>query len=341
MLLLFEGMDAVRETLRFFEEKSRSGLWSLDLKTRKLDWSRNHYALLGLEPFSIEPSMELIRKLTHPDDVRLVADMEAVLCSAGSYERQFRIVHANRRVRWLRLKGDVLLNTEGTAERAVGIIIDFTEEQEAIAQIRTQLHRTQTLVARVAVGTWIASPDGHFIDSSRYDQLTGRAPSEGLGMDWLNDVHPDDRDRVRHAWRHAVTRIHPFKCEFRMRFRDGVHIWVRSHGVPQTGEDGKVREWVGISLNIQADREWTGATDRITGAQLRAARALINWSVRDLAEHSSVSQATIRRLEEFDRMAGDRAVPVLTAALEKYGVEFLFPPDGNPAVRLRQIGRIH
>ena len=35
----------------------------------------------------------------------------------------------------------------------------------------------------------------------------------------------------------------------------------------------------------------------ITGAQIRAARALLDWSARDLSRASRVSPATIQRLE--------------------------------------------
>ena len=36
---------------------------------------------------------------------------------------------------------------------------------------------------------------------------------------------------------------------------------------------------------------------RITACQIRAARAMLRWSLADLAEHSSVSPRTITRLE--------------------------------------------
>jgi ribosome-binding protein aMBF1 (putative translation factor) len=76
----------------------------------------------------------------------------------------------------------------------------------------------------------------------------------------------------------------------------------------------------------------------LTGAQIRAARALVRWSAEDLARESAVSVATIRRAE-----LADRATPMTTAnelsvrrALESAGVEFIPDNGGGPGVRLRE-----
>lgn len=76
---------------------------------------------------------------------------------------------------------------------------------------------------------------------------------------------------------------------------------------------------------------------KITGAQIRAARALIRWRAEDLATHSGVGVATIRRSELVDgevSMNGPNADAV-RRALEAAGILFI-PENGNgPGVRLR------
>jgi ribosome-binding protein aMBF1 (putative translation factor) len=76
----------------------------------------------------------------------------------------------------------------------------------------------------------------------------------------------------------------------------------------------------------------------LTSAQIRAARSLIRWSAEDLATHSSLSVATIRRAELTDSetsmtTANDLAV---RRALEAAGVEFIDENGGGPGVRLRK-----
>lgn len=73
----------------------------------------------------------------------------------------------------------------------------------------------------------------------------------------------------------------------------------------------------------------------VTGSQLRAARALVRWSVDDLAESSRVTVATISHAEAQDgpvsvTPADARA---LRRALEGAGVEFLAENGGGVGVR--------
>jgi hypothetical protein len=75
----------------------------------------------------------------------------------------------------------------------------------------------------------------------------------------------------------------------------------------------------------------------ITSCQIRAARALINWSALLLAEHSGVGVATIRRMELAPSVPSSNAqtLDLVRKTLEKQGVEFIGSPDDRPGVRLK------
>ena len=75
----------------------------------------------------------------------------------------------------------------------------------------------------------------------------------------------------------------------------------------------------------------------ITGAQVRAAKALLGWSGSNLAEDAGVAISTIRRVEACDGLLETASIKVLQAiksALERNGVEFIGAPDDRPGVRL-------
>lgn len=76
----------------------------------------------------------------------------------------------------------------------------------------------------------------------------------------------------------------------------------------------------------------------ISSEQVRAARALIRWEQRDLAEASKVSLPSIKRLETTagPLAAQPRTIEAIRAALEAAGVEFT--NGGQPGVRLRKSG---
>lgn len=63
----------------------------------------------------------------------------------------------------------------------------------------------------------------------------------------------------------------------------------------------------------------------ITSEQLRGARAMLRWSIKDLSEASGVSVATIQRMEQEDGINNTLAknVAAVTMSLESHGIHFL------------------
>jgi transcriptional regulator with XRE-family HTH domain len=72
----------------------------------------------------------------------------------------------------------------------------------------------------------------------------------------------------------------------------------------------------------------------VTSAQVRMARAALNWSVRDLAEATGLHRNTITNLE-VGRYAGDpQTLSRIEKVLTRAGVEFT--NGDQPGVRLRK-----
>jgi predicted transcriptional regulator len=76
----------------------------------------------------------------------------------------------------------------------------------------------------------------------------------------------------------------------------------------------------------------------LTSELIRAARALLRWQQRNLADASSVSLPTIKRLESRPGIltAHGSTVAALKRALEGAGVEFT--NGDQPGVRMRKTG---
>ncbi|MCH7711941.1 MAG: transcriptional regulator [Proteobacteria bacterium] len=72
--------------------------------------------------------------------------------------------------------------------------------------------------------------------------------------------------------------------------------------------------------------------------QIRAARGLLRWSARILAEQAGVHLSTVQRMERSAGPVGGNVESVrrVQAALERAGVEFL-ADDDSPGVRLTRL----
>jgi predicted transcriptional regulator len=81
----------------------------------------------------------------------------------------------------------------------------------------------------------------------------------------------------------------------------------------------------------------------VTSEQVRAARALLRWEQKDLANASMVSLPSIQRLETKPGplAAQARTVAAIRAALESAGVEFIAENGGGAGVRLRKGGAVN
>ena len=75
----------------------------------------------------------------------------------------------------------------------------------------------------------------------------------------------------------------------------------------------------------------------VSSRQIKAARYLLGWTAKELAEACDVSQVTIKRYEASDGILDGRISQLLNikSAFEVAGIEFLGDPIESPGVRLR------
>ncbi len=75
----------------------------------------------------------------------------------------------------------------------------------------------------------------------------------------------------------------------------------------------------------------------LTAQQIRAARGLLRWSARELAERAGVHLTTVQRMErsEDTLRSTARTVAKVERALEAEGDDFL-PDNGGLGVRLKK-----
>lgn len=73
----------------------------------------------------------------------------------------------------------------------------------------------------------------------------------------------------------------------------------------------------------------------ITSGQIRASRALLKWTGKQLAEASGVAFSTLMRLEMGEGVPGAQAktLDAIQKALEEAGIEFIGTPDSGSGVR--------
>ena len=76
----------------------------------------------------------------------------------------------------------------------------------------------------------------------------------------------------------------------------------------------------------------------ITSAQIRAARALLNWTREVLSRRSGIGISALMRLESSDGVPGGniKTFEAVQTTLEAAGIEFIGSPGDRPGVRLNK-----
>ena len=342
MFVLFQGTDAANDTVHFAEEKVGYGLWQADLATGLMDCSPNTYRLLGVSADSWNPdnvapplSFSIFETVAHPDDLPALAEIHHVMAQGLPFDRQFRVIHRNGHVRSLSIHGEVLVDSAGKRTRVIGVVMDITQHVEKLHASQIDADRIRALIDGIGASIWTAQSNGNITDFIISNAKTVAEPGKFLGANWQSMLHPDDVEKRKRVWEKAIKNKTAYTNEYRVRATDGSYQWRRSYVAPMLNTDGSIREWVGLSLYIhsQASADTANAS-LLTGAQIRAARGILNWSVRDLADRTGLSAGVVRRLEASDgvnKNAGD-SLALVKDALSAGGVEFFVLPDGEAGV---------
>lgn len=111
-------------------------------------------------------------------------------------------------------------------------------------------------------------------------------------------VHPDDLDRVQASIAaHLEGRTHQYRCEFRLRSRDGAWVWYANYGKIMTVSEPVGRRFIGVTFNID-DRK--RREEEIAAANLKLAeqnRELdrVNAILQTLATTDTLTDLANRR----------------------------------------------
>jgi PAS domain S-box-containing protein len=225
--------------------------------------------------------------------------------------------------------------------------------EHAERALRDEEERRRILADSVPDLLWSATVDGFAVDHNRrWLRYTGQTPEEARGTGWLEPIHPDDREAVRHWWRTHGATARSFRAEFRLRrAEDGQYRWHQARAEPMLDGRGRILLWFGsctdvheLSLAREALRErevrlrlalefsklgdwsWDAATDIVTCSQRAAA-------IMGIHPGSQMTWRQMRTLlHKEDRDAAREEVERAVLQDADYDVEYrVNRPDGSVA----------
>jgi two-component system, LuxR family, sensor kinase FixL len=194
----------------------------------------------------------------HRDDLqKCLAAYTQAFDARQPFVMQYRLRRNDGQYRWISDQGVPLHDPEGTFAGYIGSCVDVTElvNKDQALRESEELMRVAAEAVNLGIWEWDLSKDEIWATNARRALLGLPASGKIALEDFICRLHPDDRDRIRHAIHDAIHKGEDFDSEYRLILPDGVVRWMSTRGSVHFDGDGKPARLLGISIDITARKQ--------------------------------------------------------------------------------------
>jgi PAS domain S-box-containing protein len=203
--------------------------------------------------------------IIHPDDQLLAAEdlHRRVTAAPEPFELEYRVLHADGSVRWVREKGQGVFDASGTVAALAGVITDVTEgkwTEDALARERTLL---RTVIDTLPDYVFVKDLEGRYVTTNQsYAHLLGETSHEGVAGKTDGDYLPPSLvQKYTMEDREMLETDRPIigREELSVMAPAGEARWVEVSKAPLHDGAGRLIGLVGVSRDITERRRMQGA----------------------------------------------------------------------------------
>lgn len=213
-----------------------------------------------------------MQQITHPDDlVRNVPLFERAVREGTPYTHEKRYIREDGGIVWVNNSVAVIRRANGEPFGVLAVTLDVTQRRESEEALRKSEETLRLATETAGMATWeldLETMEGTW-SPNRFDLLgmARRPDARGTFEEWIERVHPADRERTREAALRCFTEGTPYTIEYRiLRADDGAERWLQSHGNRIDYGDSRPSRFVGVSFDVTARRR---AEDELRESETR------------------------------------------------------------------------
>jgi PAS domain S-box-containing protein len=245
------------ERYRTLFQSSALAIGVRDLEGNYVEFNQAYARMLGYSLDELKAKRTL--DITHPDDVPVSAGNLAVIGSGKADVRRYlkRYLRKDGAIVW----GDVciqpLRHQDGEPYAVLGTVVDVTERWEAQRESEAWKQRYELIALSSGNIVYDCALSGTIAWGGSHDSVLGYTREELAGgyPQWLELIHPEDRDSTHARFEEAARAGSRFEAEYRFRHKDGHYVLLRDTGYPVQLKDGKVDRFIGAMVDITAERQ--------------------------------------------------------------------------------------
>jgi PAS domain S-box-containing protein len=144
-------------------------------------------------------------------------------------------------------------------KETIGVLIlsiDSSDQINTQKQLINSEANYRFLTEAIPQVVWSANSEGviDFINQNGLNYI-GKPLDDLKENGWFSIIHQDCHERVIEKWNKAQKEKHSFENEQRMLIHSGNYHWFKVTATPQIDEQGNILKWVGLSIDIQKEKE--------------------------------------------------------------------------------------
>src|SRR6266436_7119496 len=261
--------EALQRSQFYISEGQRlahMGSWAFDA-TGFSYWSSELFRIYGLDPGGKPPTVEEYLALVHPEDRAFMKQgIAKMLDDHLAFDFTKRIVRPDGAIRHIRCVG-VPVTQGGAFQGFLGTGMDVTAQERLTEELR--LSERYLSEAQSLAHTGSCAIDGTSREtvywSDEMFRLFGFDPQQGLPMfdQWLQRIHPEDRDKVSLASEKTFLTKVNCDLEFRIVKPDGTVKHIHGLGHPVLSATGELVQVLGTMVDVTERKRAEEARDRL------------------------------------------------------------------------------
>ena len=207
-------------------------------------WSRELFAIHGLDPHSKPPGIHEYLALVHPDDRAFVAqEIKTMLAERRGFDFTKRIVRPDGVIRHVRCVGVPAASSE-SFQGFVGTGIDVTEGEELTTALRDTEQELRQMLDLAPQIIGVLGPQRERLYANRVAlAYYGVSLDEWRQRSFGPEVHPDDFERVKTHVDRSLSHPTAYELEMRLRKGDETYRWFLVRYNPLHDDQGRLIRW--------------------------------------------------------------------------------------------------
>lgn len=238
MYRLAAELEASEELFRAIAENVEDVFWITTPGKDVMEYvSPGYRTVMGYPPEELYDDARHWLEHVHPED-RDSVRQGLPTRGEGMYDEEYRVVRPDGETRWVRDRAFPITDDDGRVYRVVGVAQDVTRQKEAADRLLLAKRRYRALVEKSGDTVSVLDSRGlHLATSPVMEPFIGVPGEETTGTSALEQIHPEDRERISRSLAELVE-------------RPGAVVTERYRIVRK---DGEVRHLESVATNLRDD----------------------------------------------------------------------------------------